>query len=91
MMMIIYMQLNTHATAWAQAATWLTFLSVSSSLDFIGVGADVDADDDCLGRKDSRRWCRRRGRSHLKECLASYARHNYPSLTCSTAHHGTTQ
>ena len=41
--MIIYMQLNTHATAWAQAATWLTFLSFSPSLDFIGVGADVDA------------------------------------------------
>ena len=37
------MQLNTHVTAWAQAATWLTFLSVSPSLDFIGVGADVDA------------------------------------------------
>ena len=33
-MMIIY---------WAQAATWLTFLSVSPSLDFIGIGADVDA------------------------------------------------
>ena len=28
-------------TAWP-AATWLTFLSVSPSLDFIGVGADVD-------------------------------------------------
>ena len=41
--MIIYIQLNTHVTAWAQAATWLTFLSVSPSLDFIGVGADVDA------------------------------------------------
>ena len=37
------MQLNTHVTAWAQAATWLTFLSVSPSLDFIGLGADVDA------------------------------------------------
>ena len=35
--------INTHVTAWAQAATWLTFLSVSPSLDFIGVGADVDA------------------------------------------------
>ena len=41
--MIIYMQLNTHVAAWAQAATWLTFLSVDPSLDFIGVGADVDA------------------------------------------------
>ena len=40
-MMIIYMQLNTHVTAWAQAATWLTFLSVCSSLDFIGIGADM--------------------------------------------------
>ena len=37
------MQLNTHVTAWAQTATWLTFLSISPSLDFIGVGADVDA------------------------------------------------
>ena len=34
---------NTHVTAWAQAPTWLAFLSVSPSLDFIGVGADVDA------------------------------------------------
>ena len=37
------MQLNTHVTAWAQAVTWLAFLSVSPSLDFIGIGADVDA------------------------------------------------
>ena len=35
-----------HVTAWAQAATWLTFLSVSPSLDFIGIGADVDASVD---------------------------------------------
>ena len=59
----IYMQLNTHATAWAQAATWLTFLSVSPSLDFIGVGADVDAGVDVGAGADvgaggcCRYWC----------------------------------
>ena len=57
MMMMIYMQLNTYVTAWAQAATWLTFLSVSPSLDSIGIGADVDAGVDVGADADVTATC----------------------------------
>ena len=53
-MMIIYMQLNTHVTAWAQAATWLTFLSVSPSLDQRSVwSGDLDLYYTLWGFKES--------------------------------------
>ena len=34
--------------AWAQAAAWLAFPSVSPSLDFIDIGADADAGVDVM-------------------------------------------
>ena len=46
-MMIIYMQLNTYMAAWAQAATWLSFLSViyiyatKHIYDRLGSGSDL--------------------------------------------------